>query len=277
MMELPEAFATAKQLRGVLQDRTVQTVHLPTSRHKFAFFNGDVAAYPALLEGQPVTDVCAMGGMVELRLGGGNLLFGDGVLLRWLAPEDEKPAKHQLMLTLDNGGTLYCQVQMYGGMWAFANGAYDNTYYRAAAEKPSPLGDEFDEAYFAALQKNEKPALGLKAFLATEQRIPGLGNGCLQDILFLAGLHPKTRLSALDNSQRAALYHSVKDTLRDMADKNGRNTEKDLFGRPGGYTTILSSKTWKDPCPRCGGVIERQAYLGGNIYFCPACQPQIGE
>ncbi|MCQ4762422.1 hypothetical protein NE555_17590, partial [Alistipes onderdonkii] len=41
----------------------------------------------------------------------------------------------------------------------------------------SPLGDGFDAAYFDRLVAGAKPNLSAKAFLATEQRIPGLGNG----------------------------------------------------------------------------------------------------
>jgi len=30
---------------------------------------------------------------------------------------------------------------------------------------------------------------------------------------------------------------------------------------------------WPVSCPVCGAAIVRQAYLGGNVYFCPVCQP----
>jgi len=53
----------------------------------------------------------------------------------------------------------------------------------------------------------------------------------------------------------------------------GGNTEKDLFNNSGGYETILSKNTLRAPCPVCGGVLVRQAFLGGNIYFCGVCQP----
>ena len=112
--------------------------------------------------------------------------------------------------------------------------------------------------------------------MAAEQRIPGLGNGCLQDILFRAGVHPKRRLETLRETERTRRFHSVKNTLREMADQGGRDTEKDLMGQSGGYQTYLSAKTWRGACPFCGGAIIRQAYLGGNVYFCIRCQPLEG-
>ena len=46
-----------------------------------------------------------------------------------------------------------------------------------------------------------------------------------------------------------------------------------MSGHAGGYGVKLSAKTLNHPCPRCGGTIERKAYMGGNVYYCPVCQP----
>lgn len=35
---------------------------------------------------------------------------------------------------------------------------------------------------------------------------------------------------------------------------------------------VLDSKTVGRPCPRCGTPIEKAAYLGGAVYYCPQCQ-----
>ena len=117
--------------------------------------------------------------------------------------------------------------------------------------------------------------LSAKAFLATEQRIPGLGNGVLQDILFNAGIHPKRKLQTMSGEDKNNLFRNLKSTLKDMWDCGGRDTERDLFGKPGGYQTILSNKTLAYPCRVCGSGLRREAYLGGNIYFCPSCQPLV--
>ncbi len=72
----------------------------------------------------------------------------------------------------------------------------------------------------------------------------------------------------------STLFNSIKSTLKEMRNQGGRDTEKDLYGKAGGYPTILSSKTVKNPCRACGGGLVREAYLGGNIYYCPICQPK---
>jgi len=53
----------------------------------------------------------------------------------------------------------------------------------------------------------------------------------------------------------------------------GRDTEKDLFGHSGGYKTILSRNTVGKPCSVCGAEIQKAAYMGGAVYWCPGCQP----
>ena len=114
--------------------------------------------------------------------------------------------------------------------------------------------------------------LPLKAVLATEQRIPGLGNGCLQNILWAAQLHPRRKLNTLSEAEINGLYESVKDTLKAMTAAGGRSTENDLLGQPGGYQVVLSAETKARPCPRCGTEILKEAFLGGSIYTCPECQ-----
>jgi formamidopyrimidine-DNA glycosylase len=158
-------------------------------------------------------------------------------------------------------------------MGGFPEGGLDNRYYKVAKEKISPFSAKFDRAYFDRIISGpEVQKLSLKALLATEQRIPGLGNGVLQDILFAAGMHPKKKVLALAGKDRKVLFDALKATLSAMAAKGGRDTEMDLFGHPGGYKTVLSKNTVNRPCPKCGTLIKKESYLGGSIYYCSKCQ-----
>ena len=203
------------------------------------------------------------------------LVFGDGVNLRYIEVGATEKAldKHQLKIDFENGGTLVASVQMYGGIWCFETGTFDNPYYKIAQIKPSPLKDDFDKAYFNKIledPKNQK--LTMKALLATEQRIPGLGNGVLQDILYNAGLHPKRKLNTLSIHEQDALFDAIRDTLAQMVSSGGRDTEKDLFGNAGGYQTRMSKLSAGQICHKCQGIIHKESYMGGSIYYCDGCQ-----
>lgn len=273
MMEIPESTTLARQMNEVVQGKKVAALRAGTSPHKFFFTEDGGRDYEKRLKGRAFGAATPLGIYLEAEAEGMSLLIGEGLGLRYFAPGETPPAKYQLYIGLEDGSALYGSVSMYGGAWVHPTGSFENPYYLVAKEKPSPLTAAFDEAHFAAIAAAAKPNTSAKALLATEQRIPGLGNGVLQDILFKAGIHPKRKLSALGDAELEKIFHALKDSLAEMTGLGGRDTEKDLFGQPGGYRTLLSAKTWKSPCPVCGGEIKKEAYLGGSVYYCPTCQP----
>ena len=279
MLELPEIYTIAKQINTILKGKVICTVEMNHSPHKFAFYNGNPEEYPALLRNKQIEGAAYYGGLVELTIGNMLMLLGDGVNLRFLKSEEEALfPKHQMKLVFEDKTLLLGTVQMYGSLWACPKGQDDNIYHTVAREKPSPLTNRFNEQYFSLLLKEEGvERLSTKAFLATKQRIPGLGNGVAQDILWNAGLHPKRKMGTLKDIEKDALFHALKDTLFAMAQLGGRNTEKDLFGNTGGYTTILCKNTVAMPCRKCGGTITKESYLGGTVYYCAQCQPLIAK
>ena len=232
MLEIPESYSFARQAADMLSGRTVTDVFNATHPHKFTWYLGDPADYRARLVGKTVRAAEGHGAFIDLLLDDEtHIALSDGVNLRYHAPGAEVPPKYQLLIAFDDDSFLVFTVAMYGGIIAFRK-HLDNPYYLGALSKPSPLDDAFDEACFGRLISDAKSNLSAKAFLATEQRIPGLGNGVLQDILFKSHIHPKRRLATLGDAELGRMYSSVKSTLRDMADRGGRDTEKDLLGHP---------------------------------------------
>lgn len=273
MLEMPEAYIIASQIKDVLIGKTIKRVIVAATPHKLAWFHGDRQAYPAMLAGEAITGARSFGGWVQIELGRTILLFNDGVNLRFWKAGDKVPNKHQLLLEFSDGSTLTAAVQMYGGIICCREGQFDNRYYAAARSLPSPLSTDFDQAYFEKmLNQDQVQKMSMKAFLATEQRIPGLGNGVLQDILYNAHIHPKKKVRELGLDERQDLFHSVQGTLFIMVMEGGRDTEKDLFGRHGSYQTRLSKNTAGKECSCCHGTIHKENFLGGSIYYCEGCQ-----
>lgn len=273
MLEIPETHVIARQINEILAGKTIARAQAAQSPHGFAWYWEDPKDYPHLLEGRRIEGAEGMASFLRIDAQDSQMLFNDGVNIRYIEAGGKLPKKHQLLLTFEDGSHMVCTVQMYGGLMAFPTGAYDNKYYQSAREQPSPLTDAFDEDRFHALVAECPGKYSVKALMATEQRIPGLGNGCLQDILFAAGVNPQSRLSALFEDDFDALYRCMKGVLAEMAEKGGRDTEKDLFAQPGGYATTMSKNTVQSPCPVCGGQIIKKAFMGGNVYFCENCQP----
>ncbi|MCE5234879.1 MAG: endonuclease VIII, partial [Eubacteriales bacterium] len=268
------------QINQTLTGKTVVNALANAHPHAFAWYTGDPSTYGDKLCGKKVISSnpgtgYTCGGNTEIVCE--DMLLVLSTPIKYHAPGEKQPIKHQLLLEFDDASHMSCTVQMWGAMLCFPAGENGLPEGFVCNRCPDPLTAAFDEAYFDALWRGAKQSLSVKAFLATEQRIPGLGNGVLQDILWNAKIHPKRKLQSMGDEEKATLYKSVKSTLSAMRIQGGRDTERDLYGCKGGYKTILSANTLKNPCPICGGALVREAYLGGNIYFCPACQALEGE
>ena len=179
MIELPEATTIAEQVCTALTGKRIESVTANHSPHKFAWFYGDPGEYDNLLKGQTVENAIPCGGLVEIWAGARRILFGDSVNLRYHPAGDKAPAKHQILIEFDDSSMFSVSVQMYGGLWVFPAGQFDNPHFESL------------------LEGEKRQSLSAKAFLATEQRIPGLGNGVLQDILWTAMIQPKRKMATL--------------------------------------------------------------------------------
>ena len=276
MIEAPEARYLSEQLNRTVTGKKITYVFAQYTPHKFAWFYGNPEEYPQLLVGKTINAANARGGMVEIKAEDVKLILTDGVNLRYFSSGEKLPDKHQLLVGFEDESCLVASVRMYGGLWCFPEEGFNapiSAYYESAMSKPQVMSDAFTLDYFMGLiNADDAQKKTAKAFLATEQTIPGLGNGVLQDILYNAHIHPKTKISMLSETKREELYHQVKSTLQEIYERGGRSTETDLFGKNGGYVPYLSKDTAGTACPRCGETIKKENYLGGSIYYCSGCQ-----
>lgn len=273
MIEIPEAIVISWQLNDTIKGKRVKNIIAAYSPHKFAWYYGDPCKYHDLLVDKKMGIANAYGSWIEIEAGDVMISFCEGASPRFHEKGEKRPPRHQLLIEFVDSTAISVSVQMYGGLFCFKEGQLKNEYYLQAKNKPSPLSDQFNKAYFLQIL-SEPGAKGLssKALLATNQRIPGLGNGVLQDILFNAQVHPKRKVGTFNGNEQESLFNSIKSTLEEMSSHRGRDTEKDLFGNPGGYKTKVSKNTAGKYCSKCGNIIAKETYMGGSIYYCTGCQ-----
>lgn len=276
MIEAPEARLLCEQLNHTVKGKRITNVFAQFTPHKFAWFSGSPEEYAEWLSGKTIHLAQPKGGMVEITINDRMLVLTDGVNLQYCAPVEKLPNKHQLLIGFEDESCLIASVRMYGGLMCFRTGECNvplSEYYKTACTKPQVMSDAFSKDYFLGLIHDESAQKkSAKAFLATEQTIPGLGNGVLQDILYHAHIHPKKKIGDLTEEQKENLFYQVKETLSDIYQQGGRYTETDLFGKKGNYIACLSKDTAGKACPRCGETIIKENYLGGSIYYCRGCQ-----
>lgn len=272
MLELPESCTVAKQMEEKLTGKTISHVEMLHTPHRFAFIKEHSEGYCNNLEGQTVTGACHHGGMAELDLNESMIIFADGAYPRYYDDKKKFPRKHQFAIYFDDETAVFVSIQMYGEIFIYPKGECTDGYYLSSSKKPEPLTEQFTFDYFMSLYEKEPKKMSAKAFLATNQRIPGLGNGVLQDILWDAGFDPRFDMKNMTDEGFMTLYDSVRKVLREMVLAGGRDTERDLFGEKGGYVSQLSKNSLYEPCMRCGHEIHKANYMGGTVYFCEQCQ-----
>lgn len=277
MIEFPEAATIARQMTEELKGKRIASAARGNAPHKFAFYSGPAKKYATLLKGRTMGEASEHGSLIVAKVNPGHVLVlgGGGERIVLHQGGEKLPKKHHLLLRFEDDTFLTVTVQGWGSAQLLKRSEFPKGAC-CAKEGVSPLSDSFTVAHFKALF--DKLAHGdsrsIKYFVISDPGVLGVGNGYLSDILYAAGIHPRRRAAELGARERRALHKSVRSVLREAVKLGGRDGERDLYNRPGGYTRVLDSKTVRRPCPRCGTPIEKIQFLGGASYFCPTCQPE---
>ena len=275
MIELPEALVISRQMNEVLAGKRIELGNRGNTPHKFAFSNGTSEEYAAIFTGETVGRSWSHGMSTLTEIGKDHILVlgCGGERIFYHQPEAKLPKKYQLLLQFTDNSTLTVTISGWGNTLLLpADQAGQHAHVKS--DRISPLQKAFTLDYFLQLFSSVDPASSksIKYFMISEPGVWGMGNGCLQDILYLARLHPRRKVVDINQDEQRNLYDVMKKNLEEIINLGGRNSEYDLFGSRGGYVRIMDTKTKGTPCPACSTPIEKISYLGGSCYLCPTCQ-----
>ncbi len=275
MIELPEAETIAAQMDKELKGKRIDFAIRGNSPHKFAFYNREPEEYARMMKGRVWGKVWAQGVHIFSMLGEDMIfvLGGGGERIFLHTTPKTLPNKHQFLVSFEDGAYLTVTVQMWGMLQLMEPETIpEHPYLGKTGVSPLTKDFTFDffNQQFEALEAAD--ARAIKFFMISQPGVWGVGNGCLHDVLYRAGIHPRRRAVDLKPEERKELFAATRDTLREMTEKGGRDSELDLYGCPGRYRRILGSHSVNKPCEVCGAPIQKIAFLGGASYFCPKCQ-----
>jgi formamidopyrimidine-DNA glycosylase len=111
-----------------------------------------------------------------------------------------------------------------------------------------------------------------------QSTLAGLGNWIVDDVLFLAGVHPERIASSLSATETERIHAAIREVLLTAIEKEAVYSQF-----PPHF--LIHAREWDtsphtDPkahllCPRCAQEVRKE-YVGGRAtYFCPACQPNL--
>jgi formamidopyrimidine-DNA glycosylase len=127
----------------------------------------------------------------------------------------------------------------------------------------------FTRAAFRAMARKRRDQT--KVFLMDKSALDALGNAYADEVLFEAGIHPKTMVRALGDEELDRLHDAIVSVLgaarKEIATRKPATDEK--------LRDFLKVRNRHgEPCPRCGGKIRRAGVHGHDAFFCPTCQPE---
>jgi len=135
------------------------------------------------------------------------------------------------------------------------------------------LSEDLDLSFFRKLLDGKTTAV--KSFLLNQKNIAGFGNIYIDESLFLARIHPETKLSDLSTTKIKKLYDESRKVLLDAIDRMG-STISDYKTTGGGFGTNQNYlKVYQRqglPCIACGTPIAKIKVGGRGTHYCPCCQ-----
>lgn len=216
------------------------------------------------LQGRTFEDTGRHGKYLLVELDNGRWLvmhFGMTGSLKYFSKADRKPENTELLFAFGNGSHLaYITTRKLGEIRLEGDA---EAFIEEKALGPDVLDSSFDfEAFQRALAGRRAM---IKSTLMNQQIMAGIGNVYSDEILFQAGIHPRTPVDELPTEARKKIFHAMQDVLRTAID---HQADPEEF--PDTYIILHRHKEGR--CPRCGGEVKRVEVSGRGAYYCPRRQ-----
>lgn len=179
---------------------------------------------------------------------------------------------HIRFIFTDGSELIYHDVRKFGRMALLKKGTAKN-YKGLLQLGPEPTEETFDLTDFKLQLK--KSATMIKPLLLNQKVVAGLGNIYVDEVLWLAKIHPEQPANTL-NSQRVRKLREAIIVVIEKAKAAGGTTIRtylNALGEAGHFQQELQvyGQTGK-PCPRCGTPIIKIKVAQRGTHLCPHCQ-----
>ncbi|CAH0151982.1 Formamidopyrimidine-DNA glycosylase 1 [Microbacterium sp. Bi98] len=137
-----------------------------------------------------------------------------------------------------------------------------------------PIDPLFEDDRFLRALRTRGSAI--KRVLLDQQTISGVGNIYADEALWAARIHPATLASALSTQASRRLLAEIRVVLVKALAEGGTSFDSqyvNVNGQAGYFAHSLNAYgRGGQPCPRCGTLIRREAFMNRSSHYCPRCQ-----
>ncbi|MGV0326193.1 bifunctional DNA-formamidopyrimidine glycosylase/DNA-(apurinic or apyrimidinic site) lyase [Corynebacterium confusum] len=271
MPELPEVEVVRRGLEPYVVGRTFESVEVLHPRAT----RGQDAPLGDLIVGARVRAVARRGKYMWLELAdepaadpARNVVFIHLGMSGQLRVGHNDSAHVRIRTRLSGGVELDFIDQRTFGRWHFGPLAAISHIAR------DPLDPNFDIA--AAARRITAKKVPIKTVLLDQTVVSGIGNIYADEALWLAGLDPRKRASALRQYRAREVIESAAAVMRTALAAGGTSFDSlyvNVNGESGYFSRDLNAYGRAGlPCRRCGSLLQRRVLGGRSTHYCSQCQ-----
>ncbi len=263
MPELPDLLYVLSQLRERLLGRRVtsERVQEPVVM-RFA-----VRGNLSLLLGRPLDELFRKSHFLVFRFEGLDLAVNPMLAgrFRLAAPGDPDGAALGFALGFDEVELRYLDDKKMGKAYLIPSDGW-NAIPGMQTGGLDILSPEFTRERFVSVLKHRRDQV--RVFLLDKKALDSLGNAYADEVLFEAGIHPKTFCRSLAHEDGVRLHDAIVKVMNEAVAEVARRAQPiDVKVRD-----FLKVRR-KETCPRCGSKLRTAGVRGMDSWFCPHCQP----
>lgn len=275
MPELPEVETMVRGIRTHVVGQTIEDVVLCRCRLKPISVNPGIAAIRRRVVGQTLVSATRWAKRIILTLEDESS-FAVEPRMTGLMLVDQSPSEAHLRVRWDFGSAT--------PLWFWdRRGLGTLRYFRPGemtTELHAKLGPDAltmtPTLWQTALKKTSR---AVKTAMLDQKLVAGIGNMYASEILFLAGVDPRTPANKIGPKRCGRIHEATDRILREAIRYEGSTladgTYRNALNKDGSYQNAHQVYARADlPCFECGTPIRRIVQTQRSTFYCPSCQKQ---
>jgi formamidopyrimidine-DNA glycosylase len=261
MPELPDVEGFRRTVARFAAGCRVEGVHVPSPE---VLRNATPQSFGRMLKGRRLGEPRRHGTWLVLPAEGRLVLLDFGATggLAWRKHPERDHDGDRVIVELEVGELHYHAQPRRGGVWWLEG-------HDGIEPVTGPLGPDASDVtrrVFVARLVHHRSAV--KSVLLDQSVVAGLGDELADEMLWRAGIAPRTRASAVPRLALARLHRAMGAVLSEAV-RHGRVPRERHW--------LRSRRVGATPtCPSCGARLRREVIGGHPTVSCPRCQPDGG-
>ncbi len=272
MPELPEVETVRATLNLAIAGKTIESVKV---NYEKMIKGVSVMEFITRLNGQTLTNIHRFGKYLFFN-------FQDVTMISHLRMEGKYYLKsildplekheHVVINFTDQTSLRYHDTRKFGTI-ELVDPGMEMTPKGIQSMGPEPFDDCFNSDYLK--QKIKNSIRPIKSLLLDQSVVSGLGNIYVDEVLFLAKIHPESPAKSLSTEDLKNIVIYSRSVLHKAIALGGTTIRSYLssLGVSGRFQNELNVHMRKDePCLHCGTLITKIKVGGRGTYVCTTCQ-----